>query len=270
MRLAMVSRRRLWLVVVAFLSASPVTAQLGPCAQVIGPNLPDLIVDQELLKAQMFVTEETFGASTCTVKEGCVTSPGKQLLLRFMSSTPNIGQADLFVGNPVDCLGTLFRFSECHQHLHFTEYADYRLWTVEGYRSWVASRDLTQPTNSGVNALLLEMAASRGELLVGRKQGFCMVDSARYQSDAGPAQFLSCTSNQGLSVGWADQYGPQLACQFLQISGLQEGTYILEDHVNPEHLLPESDFLNNTAAVKFAFRPKQGRNGPTIEVLGNP
>src|SRR5438094_10369677 len=65
---------------------SPVGAQQGSCATQIGPKMPDLIVDQALLGAQMFVTEETFGNSTCTVKENCVTSPGKHLLLRSMGA----------------------------------------------------------------------------------------------------------------------------------------------------------------------------------------
>lgn len=93
----------------AILPAAPALAQLGPCAVPIGPNLPDLIVDPLLLRAQVVLTEETFGPNSCTVAEGCVSAPGTHLLLRFTSSTPNIGQADLFVGDPKQCLGDLFR-----------------------------------------------------------------------------------------------------------------------------------------------------------------
>ena len=114
------------------LTAGSVVAQLGPCAIPTGPLRPDLIVDGALLKAQMLITEETFGTDSCTVREGCVTAAGTHLLLRFTSSTPNIGQADLVVGNPSNCLSSLFQFSECHQHLHFKEYADNRLWTLAG------------------------------------------------------------------------------------------------------------------------------------------
>ena len=256
-----------FVVAAIFVAGRPVRAQLGTCATQIGPHLPDLIVDQNLLKSQIFLTEETFNRNSCTVQEGCVTSPGKHLLLRFMSSTPNIGKADLFVGNPADCIGTLFHFSECHQHLHFKEYADYRLWTPEGYRKWVAGRDLTIPTNTGINALLLQMAGANGELVVGRKQGFCLIDVVRYSSKAGPPVYQSCSDNQGVSVGWADQYGPQLACQFIQIDNLPEGAYVLEDHVNPEQLFPESDYTNNSSAVAFYFTPRHGKTGPTIQII---
>lgn len=258
------------LLVCPLLLVSEAVAQLGPCAVPIGPLRPDLIVDRQLLRAQMHVTEETFGATSCTLIEGCVTSPGTHLLLRFMSSTPNIGQADLVIGDPSKCLGGLFQFSECHQHLHFQEYADYRLWTLAGYEKWVAQRDLTKPTNSGRNAQLLEQARRDGELLVGRKQGFCVIDIAPFQFgnvEPGPPVYRSCTQNQGLKVGYADQYSPQLACQFVQMTGVLEGDYVLEDHVNPEQLFPESDYTNNSSAVKFHFKPKQGRFGPVIEII---
>jgi Lysyl oxidase len=247
-----------------------VVAQLGPCAVPTGPLRPDLIVDGALMKAQMVLTEETFGPNSCTVVEGCVTSPGTHLVLRFTSSTPNIGQADLVIGNPSNCLGNLFRFSECHQHLHFQEYADYRLWTLAGYNNWVANRDLSQPTNSGINQALLATALTSGELVVGRKQGFCVIDVAPFKFGnvtPGPPRYQSCSQNQGLKVGWADQYVFLLSCQFIQMTSVPEGDYVLEDQVNPEQLFPESDYTNNASAVKFHFKPKQGRFGPSFQIV---
>jgi hypothetical protein len=245
-------------------------AQLGACAVPIGPLRPDLIVDGHFLRAMMHVSEETYSPTSCAVAEGCLTGPGTHLVLRFMSSTPNIGQTDLFIGDPRQCIGSLFRFSECHQHLHFQEYADYRLWTVAGYQKWVAGRDLTKPTSSGKNAKLLADARANGELIVGRKQGFCIIDVQPFQFgnvEPGPPLYQSCGSFQGLKVGWADQYHPLLDCQFIQVTGVQEGDYVLEDHVNPEHLFPESNFANNASAVKIHFKPKQGRSGPAVEVI---
>ena len=212
------------------LVTSSALAQLGPCADVRGPKLPDLIVDQHLLKAQMQLTKETFGPNSCTVDEECVDGPGTHLLLRFMSSTPNIGQADMVVGNPAQCRNQgllFFEFHACHQHFHFNEYADYRLWTVAGYDKWVLMRNLSEPTNTGNNSALLEAARNTGELLVGRKQGFCMIDVAPFPFSGirpGPPVYQSCSSNQGIKVGWTDQYGPQLACQFIQMpNDLPEG-----------------------------------------------
>src|SRR5260370_2752641 len=245
---------------------SPVRAQQGTCATQIGPKMPDLIVDQAVLAAQMFVTEETFGGSTCTVKEGCVTSPGKHLLLRFNGSTANVGKADLVIGNHAAC-GALFVFDQCHQHYHFKDFATYRVWTQAAYQTWVASRDLTQPVSVGINAQLLDMAIANGQLVSVRKQGFCLTDDGAFLPTAGPAFFQNCFNNQGISVGWEDIYAPQIPCQFIEIDSLTDGTYVLEMHVNPEHVLPESNYVNNTAAVTFQFTTKQGNSGPTIQVL---
>src|SRR6266852_1374904 len=254
---------------VVFLSSpvgSPVRAQQGSCATQIGPHKPDLIVDQAVLASQMFVTEETFGGSTCTVKEGCVTSPGKHLLLRFNGSTANVGKADLVIGNPGSC-GSLFIFDDCHQHYHFQQFADYRVWSLDGYNTWVANRDLTIASDAGINAPLISLAVSTGQLKTTRKQGFCISDDVSYLSTAGPATYQNCVTNQGLSVGWEDQYPPQIPCQFAQIDGLVDGTYVLEMHVNPNLVIPESDYTNNTGAVKFQFTAKHGNTGPSIQVL---
>ena len=245
---------------------SPTQAQQGSCATQVGANKPDLVVDTALMAAQMFLTIENFGSSTCTVKEGCVTSPGKHQLLRFNGSTANVGQADLVIGNPGGC-ASLFLFDDCHQHYHFQQFAIYRVWTLDGYNTWVANRDLTMSIDAGINAQLISMATAQGQLSSERKQGFCISDDTPYLSTAGPANYQNCDTNQGLSVGWEDQYPPQLPCQFVQIDNLVSGTYVLEMHVNPYLVLPESEYTNNTGAVKFQFTAKHGNTSASIQIV---
>ncbi len=245
---------------------SPVRAQQGACATQIGPRRPDLIVDQKLLSSQIFLATENVRAGSCTIMEGCVTSPGKHLVLRFNGSTANIGQADLVIGNPPDC-GTLLHYDACHQHYHFSQFVDYRIWTLDGYDEWVTHRDLTIPANTGINDQLITTARSQGRLITKRKQGFCLADDSRYLPTAGPAVYRNCETSEGLSIGWEVQYPPQIPCQFIQIDGLVDGTYVLEMHVNPELIIPESDYTNNAAAVKFQFTAKHGKGGPAIQVI---
>ena len=57
------------------------------------------------------------------------------------------------------------------------------------------------------------------------------------------------------------------ACQFIQITGLREGTYVLENQVNPDHLLPESSYSNNFAAVKLHNTPKHGNTPASVQVI---
>ena len=236
--------------------------QLGPCATPIGPKLPDLIVHKDKLEAQWHIEQSEFPAGSCTVLEGCISGTGKRRLLRFTSNTPNVGDADLFIGNPSDCLGNLFRFSECHQHLHFSEYADYRLWTPGGYQAWIAQRDPNKATNEGKNAKLLERLRRSGDLVVGRKQGFCVIDVVPYPEgvkNPPPPKYFSCSSNQGISVGYADEYHFTLGCQFIDVTDVAPGDYILEVEVNPERLFPESNYTNNSAAILVKITKGPGR-----------
>jgi len=256
-------------VAAVLVSAAPAAAQMGPCAVPTGPALPDLIMDQQLLQSQIFVSEEQFNSNSCTVVEGAVSKAGKHTLLRFSSSTPNVGQTDLVIGDPNQCVGTLFHLSECHGHLHFEDYSAYRLWTAAGYERWLQLRDPAAPADTGANAQILADALRTGDLIVGRKQGFCMVDSQKYSGSTGqgPAKFLSCSSNQGITVGWEDVYAPQLPDQFVQITGLNDGDYVLENQVNPRQLLPETNYGNNFAAVKLRYTSKHGKTPASVEVL---
>ncbi len=238
--------------------AVPAAAQLGDCAVPKGPLLPDLIVNAEKLKIWR-ISEERISSSSCTLREGCVPEAGRRRLLRFTSETPNIGQADLHIGDPYQCRGSLFEYSTCHGHLHLTKYADYRLWTPAGFETWTTSRRWNEPTDSPYNAALLANLQSSGALVVGRKQGFCLIDINRYWPTAGSPKYLSCASNQGITVGWADEYDYRLDCQFIDITSVAAGRYILEDEVNPERLFPESNYTNNSAWIEIEVPKPRGK-----------
>jgi hypothetical protein len=253
-----------------FIAQVAAMAQTNYCAVPIPGNpLPDLIVDAARLKADMLISDEKFNANSCAVVEGCVSSKGGHTLLRFSSSTPNIGQGDLVIGDPNNC-SNLFVESQCHNHFHFKEYSAYRLWTAPGYQYWIAMRSLTESTDTGLNATLLANALQSGDLIVGRKQGFCMIDSEQYLPNASPVKrYTLCGApgvpgNQGVQVGWTDVYGQQLDCQYVEIDHLKEGDYVLEVQVNPGQLLPESNYANNSSAVPFHYVPRRGNRPAQI------
>ena len=84
----------------------------------------------------------------------------------------------------------------------------------------------------------------------GHKQGFCMEDTTQYGADPGPtpATPFNC-NNQGLHVGWEDIYPNDIDCQWIDITGVPGGNYILSVTVDAEGLLPESNYENNEARV---------------------
>jgi hypothetical protein len=182
--------------------------------------LPDLTIDAQRLQSSVIIRTKVFKPGDCAVFEGCVGGSGKRKLMRFDVATPNIGDADLFLGSPVN--NPLFSFSQCHRHYHFNGYANYELLN-----------------DAGTN------------VLTGHKQAFCLMDYSRYDPSAGPAQY-TC-SYQGISAGWQDVYGSYLDCQWLDITGIAKGDYLLRVTINPDRILTESNYVNNVATVPVSI-----------------
>jgi hypothetical protein len=186
-------------------------------------GVPDLTVDAKRLERTWMIREEEM--SVCAVAEGGA-SPGTHRILRFTATTPNIGTADVFVGDPLEHVAAndgTFEFAICHDHYHFRNYAIYELISVE-----------------------------TGQVLHSVKRGFCMVDVTRWSpgSVSGRALYNSCGTRsssgfQGVSVGWADTYARTLDGQFFVLdepaAPAPPGDYIIRITVNPPFVCGEKD-----------------------------
>lgn len=186
----------------------------GAAAQ--GGPLPDLVVDEGVLQSSLNIQFQTFSGSSCAMQEKCIFYPGLKKLLRFTTRVVNLGNADFFLGNPFG--NPLFQFSPCHGHYHFEGYADYNL----------------------VNL-------ATGAKITGHKQGFCLLDSQQVVPGS-PSSGYNC-GFQGISAGWADVYGSSLDCQWVDITDVPPGNYLLAVEVNSEQQIPESIFKNNTGVA---------------------
>jgi hypothetical protein len=175
---------------------------------------PDLIVNQPRLAANVAVQTRTFTATDCAVIEGCTLAGARRLLL-FDVGLINAGDSDLVIGNPAE-RPDLFHVSPCHGHYHMDGVAVYELLATNGQ-----------------------------SVLTVRKQGFCFRDDVAALAGAGDGKF-NC-DHQGLSVGWEDVYDKSLDCQWLDVTGLAGGDYILRVVYNPDGILPESNYENNVA-----------------------
>jgi len=76
-----------------------------------------------------------------------------------------------------------------------------------------------------------------------------MIDLVKFDPSVGPAKYTSCSTNQGISVGWADQYVRSLDGQWIDITKVRNGDYVIEIEVNAEHVFEESNYGNNSTAV---------------------
>jgi len=99
------------------------------------------------------------------------------------------------------------------------------------------------------------------ELGRGAKAGFCFSDNAAYrlalprapQSSAYRSCGLpgSTMVTMGLSVGWGDVYEWNLAWQWIDVSALSPGDYVVRAHADPQAMFTEADTSNNTTWTKI-------------------
>ena len=180
---------------------------------------PDVMVDGDVIARSMYVERRHFAAEACEVAERCVGAPGDRKLLRFSVSIVNLGQGSVVIPPP-DERPELYEFDVCHLHDHLVGFARY---------------ELVDPRNETV--------------AVGRKQGFAMVDLVPYCGDAPPATYAS-DATQLLSPGWADVYVADYPCQWLDVTGVPDGTYTLRVGANVSGVIDEHNVLPNTTTVK--------------------
>ena len=113
----------------------------------------------------------------------------------------------------------------------------------------------------------LRRAGQRTALLQDRKTGFCLGDryadpqragsrapAPVYTSRCGLGQPQLLGIQEGISVGYGDDYAANLEGQDLPLTGLSAGRYVLVHRVNGDHRLRESDYTNNAASLLLELR----------------
>lgn len=181
-------------------------------------DLPDLNISRILVNP--FIVTQTFTPDACEVVEGCVL-PGTRRLLKFGTLTQNIGTGNLYLGSPIG--NPLFHFHTCHGHYHFEQFAEYRLLNSAG-----------------------------GLTSTGNKAGFCLEDFFPVVHIEDPVAIYDC-NNQGIQAGWADYYGAEIPCQWIDITDVPPGVYTLEQEIDPARLIAESDESNNITRMTVAI-----------------
>ena len=266
---------------VAALAVAPLQAQTctpqNTCTDPRG--CPDFRVDPGALLyvltlGKTAIETRTFAPTDCSVIEGEVPAGTNDFLL-FSTAITNFGPGALTLGNPADH-PEWFDLVTCHGHPHIKEYADYRLWTAAGYNQWVALR--TANPGACAQDLLDANPAIAAQMIKGGKRGFCLYDVVPHNNlstvtrtctaPLDPATYPDC-NNAGLGVCWMDIYEPVpgINGQSLPITGLPNGDYVLENEANARHFFTETDYSNNSAAVKFRLFKGRIANHPKPTIL---
>jgi hypothetical protein len=241
----------------AVLLALGVRALSGHAAQGV-PLLPDL--DQE----------QPAGLT--------VSKAGTRYVLGFRSAVRNVGEGPLIIsghrahrgpktmvadqqivrrggpGSLVRDVGRLrYVVSPDHRHWHLLRFQRYELRSASG--TAVRVRD--------------------------RKTGFCLGDRYRvedpppaaaapvplYTSRCGLGQPSRLGITEGISVGYGDDYAAYLEGQYLVLTGLKSGRYLLVHRVNGARRLRELGHANNAASLLLRLTWRRGV--PRINVLAS-
>lgn len=202
------------------------------------PNAPDLlVVPDAFINSLQIGTVNT--NDNCLIEEGCVSGYGLRQIIEFTTHIKNIGEEDYYIGVPSGN-NPQFTYGNCHGHWHYEGYAQYLLYDYAG-----------------------------NSLPVGYKNGFCVLD---LECSGGGSGQYGC-GNMGISAGCGDIYGSGLMCQWVDMTDIDTGNYVLVIKVNwdqsPDALgRVESDFSNNYAKACIRFN-RDAQGNPSFILLPN-
>ncbi|XP_053331906.1 protein-lysine 6-oxidase isoform X1 [Clarias gariepinus] len=190
-------------------------------------GLPDLVPDPYYIQASTYVQRVPMYNLRCAAEENCLASSAyrsrdydTRMLLRFPQRVKNQGTSDFLPNRP----RYSWEWHSCHQHFHsMDEFSHY---------------DLLD-------------ASTHSRVAEGHKASFCLEDTS---CDYGYYRRFACTAHtQGLSPGCYDTYNADIDCQWIDITDVKPGNYILKISVNPGFSVQESDYSNNIVRCDLRY-----------------
>lgn len=192
-------------------------------------GLPDLVPDPYAIQAGAYIQRMQMYALRCAAEENCLARSAYgpavrdidfRVLLRFPQKVKNQGTTDFLPVKPRH----QWEWHSCHQHYH----------SMDAFSNYD----------------LLDVVTGR-KVAEGHKASFCLEDTG---CDPGFRRRYACTAHtQGLSPGCHDVYAANIDCQWIDITDVPPGNYILKVMVNPNFHVMESDFNNNVVRCDITY-----------------
>ncbi|XP_058615714.1 lysyl oxidase-like 5a isoform X1 [Onychostoma macrolepis] len=192
-------------------------------------GLPDLIPDPYYIQVASYIQRVQMYTLRCAAEENCLSSSAYnsrvrdldyRVLLRFPQRVKNQGTADFLPVKPHH----QWEWHSCHQHYH----------SMDAFSNYD----------------LLDASTGR-KVAEGHKASFCLEDTS---CDPGVRRRYACTAHiQGLGPGCYDTYHANIDCQWIDITDVSPGDYILKVTVNPGFQVQESDFSNNVVRCDIRY-----------------
>ena len=166
-------------------------------------------------------------------------------------------------------------FHPAHGHYHFTSFGLSRLFTATS----TGKKASASPVRQRMNRRTGPLAPAQ----TGRKVSFCLADTEIElwgKKGDGPRTYIApdclfpaysdATRDyfvQGITRGWGDIYDYYLPDQYIDVSGIADGDYILENQGDPDRLLTEVTTGNNCISIRIRLSG-MATTSPFVQVLG--
>lgn len=261
-----------------------VEVERAPAVSPLRTLLPNMVAvpvrNPTLRTGAYFVDHEQQGTPSCYPEE--VAERGARRCLRFDQVIANTGEGPFELRYRMEGVAT-------EQQLRQRVYASngtFTEFTVDTYE-FHATHAHFHYKNFG-QALLyrLHPDGRMEKVRESKKNGFCMIDveNTRFGADAGGLPykgeaprtyaFPRCNAPterdeygtymvNGISPGWADVYNWFLADQYIEISGVPDGVYVIETVANPIRTVHETTYEDNVARATIRLQ------GDTVTRIGD-